>query len=184
VNMFAGWTPDDGDRDRHVAWVRDYSDAMARHATGRYVNFLSDEGADGVRDTYGADPWRRLVAVKRRLDPSNLFRYNFNIDPGRTGQGGHRPGRHRVGAADPRSRVWRGRVRRHHDPPYPVGPAGAHGAVRRVRAPDRPAADATRHDLRGPLLRRARGPFPSAVPPAAAAPLPHPRPPAARDAGR
>ena len=84
VNMFAGWTPDDGDRDRHVAWVRDYSDAMARHATGRYVNFLSDEGADGVRDTYGADPWRRLVAVKRRLDPSNLFRYNFNIDPGRT----------------------------------------------------------------------------------------------------
>lgn len=81
VNMFAGWEPGKGDRDRHVAWVRDFSDAMARHATGKYVNFLSDEGEDGVRDAYGHDRWRRLVALKRRVDPTNLFRYNFNIDP-------------------------------------------------------------------------------------------------------
>lgn len=84
VNMFAGWTPDRDDRDRHVAWVRDFSEAMAPHATGKkYVNFLSDdEGEDGVRAAYG-DRWRRLVELKRRTDPQNLFRYNFNIDPGR-----------------------------------------------------------------------------------------------------
>ena len=87
VNMFAGWRPGDGDRDRHVAWVRDYSDAMAPHATGKYVNFLSDEGADDIRAAYGHDRWRRLVALKRRVDPSNLFRYNFNIDPAQTDRG-------------------------------------------------------------------------------------------------
>jgi FAD/FMN-containing dehydrogenase len=87
VNMFAGWRPGDGDRDRHVAWVRDYSDAFAAHASGKYVNFLSDEGADDIRDAYGPDRWRRLVALKRRVDPSNLFRYNFNIDPAHTDRG-------------------------------------------------------------------------------------------------
>jgi FAD/FMN-containing dehydrogenase len=83
VNMFAGWTPDRDDRDRHVAWVRDFSEAMAPHATGKkYVNFLSaDEGTDGVRAAYGRH-WQRLVALKRRTDPQNLFRHNFNIDPG------------------------------------------------------------------------------------------------------
>ena len=85
--MFAGWRPGDGDRDRHVAWVRDYSDAFAAHATGKYVNFLSDEGADDIRAAYGHDRWRRLVALKRRVDPSNLFRYNFNIDPAHTDRG-------------------------------------------------------------------------------------------------
>ncbi len=82
VNMFAGWTPDSDDRDRHVAWVRDFSAAMAPHATGKkYVNFLSDdEGEEGVRAAYG-ERWQRLVALKRRTDPQNLFRYNFNIDP-------------------------------------------------------------------------------------------------------
>jgi FAD/FMN-containing dehydrogenase len=87
VNMFAGWRPDDGDRDRHIAWVRDYSDAMAPHATGKYLNWLSDEGVDGARASYGHDRWHRLVALKRRVDPSNLFRYNFNIDPARTDHG-------------------------------------------------------------------------------------------------
>jgi FAD/FMN-containing dehydrogenase len=82
INMFGHWAPDRDDRDRHVAWVRDFSEAMAPHAVGQYVNFLNDEGADGVRAAYGRR-WRRLVALKRRVDPENLFRYNFNIDPGR-----------------------------------------------------------------------------------------------------
>ncbi|OZV77365.1 FAD-linked oxidase [Micromonospora echinospora] len=84
INIFAGWEPDD-DRDRHVAWVRDFSDALAAHTTGKYVNFLSDEGADGVREAYG-DRWRHLLALKRRVDPANLFRYNYNIDPGQRGE--------------------------------------------------------------------------------------------------
>ncbi|HUZ39562.1 MAG TPA: FAD-binding oxidoreductase [Streptosporangiaceae bacterium] len=80
INMFGAWEPDQGDRERHVAWVRDFSEAMAPYAVGKYVNFLNDEGPDGVREAYGRR-WRRLVALKRRLDPDNLFRYNYNIDP-------------------------------------------------------------------------------------------------------
>jgi hypothetical protein len=78
--MFGAWDPDRDDRDRHVAWVRDFSEAMAPHQVGQYVNFLSDEGSDGVRAAYG-QRWQRLVELKRRVDPLNLFRYNFNIDP-------------------------------------------------------------------------------------------------------
>ena len=86
INMFGAWEPDRTDRDRHVAWVRDFSEAMAPHAVGQYVNFLSDEGSDGVRAAYG-HRWRRLVALKRRVDPTNLFRYNYNIDPDRDDEG-------------------------------------------------------------------------------------------------
>lgn len=86
INMFGAWEPDGDDRDRHVAWVREFSEAMAPHSVGQYVNFLSDEGTDGVRAAYG-ERWRRLVALKRRVDPHNLFRYNFNIDPDRTDEG-------------------------------------------------------------------------------------------------
>jgi FAD/FMN-containing dehydrogenase len=81
INMFGAWEPDRQDRDRHVAWVRDFSEAMAPHSVGQYVNFLNDEGSDGVRAAYGRR-WQRLVALKRRVDPTNLFRYNFNIHPG------------------------------------------------------------------------------------------------------
>ena len=61
-------------------------EAMVPHAVGQYVNFLNDEGTDGVRAAYGRR-WQRLLAVKRRVDPQNLFRYNFNIDPGRPDEG-------------------------------------------------------------------------------------------------
>jgi len=81
INALGAWAPERADRDRHVAWVRDFSDAMAPHSVGQYVNFLNDEGPDNVRAAYGRR-WRRLVALKRRVDPQNLFRYNFNIDPG------------------------------------------------------------------------------------------------------
>lgn len=80
INMFGAWEPDSDEREHHVAWVREFSDAMAAHAVGQYVNFLNDEGAAVVRAAYGRR-WQRLVGLKRRVDPENLFRYNFNIDP-------------------------------------------------------------------------------------------------------
>jgi FAD/FMN-containing dehydrogenase len=51
------------------------------HGNGRqYPTFLADEGLAGVRSAYG-DGWPRLVALKDRYDPTNVFRLNANIPP-------------------------------------------------------------------------------------------------------
>jgi NagD protein len=44
-------------------------------------NFLGDEGEARVRDAYPGPTWDRLVEIKRRYDPTNLFRLNQNIPP-------------------------------------------------------------------------------------------------------
>ena len=58
------------------------SSPFASVGPGVYVNFLGDEGADRVREAYPGPTWDRLVEVKRRYDPGNLFRRNQNIPPG------------------------------------------------------------------------------------------------------
>jgi FAD/FMN-containing dehydrogenase len=82
VNINAVWTEDDPEGERHVAWAREFFSAMEPHARDRvYLNFLGDEGADRVRQAYGERQYERLVALKRRYDPTNLFRLNQNIEP-------------------------------------------------------------------------------------------------------
>jgi FAD/FMN-containing dehydrogenase len=82
VGIDAAWTEDDPDGDRHIAWVRDFYDAMQPHAGGHvYVNFLGDEGGERVRQAYGAENYERLVELKRAYDPTNFFRRNQNIAP-------------------------------------------------------------------------------------------------------
>ncbi|RKH48178.1 FAD-binding oxidoreductase [Corallococcus sicarius] len=64
-----------------TAWAKDYWDAVHPYsAGGAYVNFMMDEGQDRVRATYG-DNYARLLAVKNRYDPTNLFSVNQNIQP-------------------------------------------------------------------------------------------------------
>src|SRR5262245_13250612 len=82
VNINAVWTEEDPGADLHVAWAKDFFDAMQQHAGGRvYVNFLGEEGGDRVRQAYGARNYERLVELKRAYDPTNFFRLNQNIDP-------------------------------------------------------------------------------------------------------
>jgi FAD/FMN-containing dehydrogenase len=65
----------------NTKWVRDYSDAVAPHSeVGGYVNFMDDDDGTRVRANYGTN-YDRLVQVKRRFDPDNLFKVNQNIAP-------------------------------------------------------------------------------------------------------
>jgi Berberine and berberine like len=64
-----------------LAWNRGLFDAVAPMATGVYVNFLQDEGPDRIRAAYPNGAFERLVEVKRRYDPTNLFHRNQNIRP-------------------------------------------------------------------------------------------------------
>ena len=67
------------------AWVAAFADALRQGDTGAYVNFLGDEGEERIRAAYPGATWDRLRAVKRRYDPTNLFRLNQNIRPGAPG---------------------------------------------------------------------------------------------------
>ena len=80
VNLAAFY---DGPQDRAVrqAWVADFAAALRQGDAGAYVNFLGDEGEARVRDAYPGPTWDRLVEIKRRYDPTNLFRLNQNIPP-------------------------------------------------------------------------------------------------------
>ena len=54
---------------------------MAPHATGEaYVNFMTEDEGDRLESAYGAS-YARLVELKNRYDPGNLFRMNQNIRP-------------------------------------------------------------------------------------------------------
>jgi FAD/FMN-containing dehydrogenase len=76
---------DPSQTDLHLDWVRRFSDAMAPFSTGGvYLNFEPNEGQDRVRAGYGEAKYARLVALKDKWDPGNLFRVNQNIRPSRS----------------------------------------------------------------------------------------------------
>ncbi len=62
-------------------WSRSLWSALSSHHTGVYVNFLMEEGEDRIRQAYGATKYERLKELKRRYDPTNVFRMNQNIPP-------------------------------------------------------------------------------------------------------
>jgi FAD/FMN-containing dehydrogenase len=72
------WEPSD-ESPRHRRWTRATADAVRPFAMGgAYVNALGDEPQDRVRLSYGPN-WDRLVELKRRYDPENVFRRNANV---------------------------------------------------------------------------------------------------------
>ena len=55
---------------------------MAAYGDGRaHPNHVSDPAGARVRSFYGAATYERLVAVKDRWDPRNVFAANQNIRP-------------------------------------------------------------------------------------------------------
>ncbi|GAA3379200.1 FAD-binding oxidoreductase [Streptomyces sannanensis] len=73
--------PNGADREANIAWTRAYSAALEPHSEeGGYVNFMDVDDQHRVRINYRHN-YDRLVEVKRRYDPANLFRLNHNIAP-------------------------------------------------------------------------------------------------------
>jgi hypothetical protein len=65
----------------NVQWVREVAVVTERFSTGgTYVNFLGEDGEEQVKAAYGSH-YQRLVALKRKYDPTNFFRLNQNIKP-------------------------------------------------------------------------------------------------------
>jgi FAD/FMN-containing dehydrogenase len=79
--VIVGVDPDPANNERITRWTKEYWEALHPHsAGGAYVNFMMEEGQDRIRATY-RDNYERLVAVKNKYDPANLFRVNQNIKP-------------------------------------------------------------------------------------------------------
>jgi FAD/FMN-containing dehydrogenase len=79
LNAVTGWR-DAAAAEAHTQWARAVIDAASAASTGRaYVNFLGDGGAGA--SAYGADTYARLASLKKRYDPSNVFKRNQNIEP-------------------------------------------------------------------------------------------------------
>ncbi len=64
-----------------VAWNRRLFRALEPRSIGVYANFLEDEGEARIRDAYPSGAYERLVEIKRRYDPANVFHRNQNIAP-------------------------------------------------------------------------------------------------------
>ena len=74
------WTDPAAD-ETNMAWAREMYGALRPFAMeGVYVNNLGDEGDDRVKAAYGEN-YDRLVTLKRKYDPNNLFRLNQNVRP-------------------------------------------------------------------------------------------------------
>lgn len=80
MNVHTRWEDKAGD-DRCVAWARDLFAKAAPYSAGSvYVNFVPGDEPGRLAEAYGAN-MARLVAVKGKFDPRNLFRVNHNIEP-------------------------------------------------------------------------------------------------------
>ena len=71
----------DDQKPRNEAWVGGFADGLRQGDTGAYVNFLGDEGEARIHAAYPGATWDRLAHLKRRYDPTNLFRMNQNVPP-------------------------------------------------------------------------------------------------------
>ena len=81
TNIVGLWTAED-DADKHINWVKSFSDDVKQFSTGNlYLNFIADTGEDKVMAAYGKDKYKKLVELKNKYDPENLFHLNQNIKP-------------------------------------------------------------------------------------------------------
>ena len=80
LNVHGRWD-DSADDKRCITWARDFFKASAPYASaGAYINFMTEDEADRITAAYGSN-YARLVQIKRKHDPDNIFHMNQNIKP-------------------------------------------------------------------------------------------------------
>lgn len=78
LSLLAAWDEPAQDQP-NIGWVRSLFRALRPEMNpGVYVNFMSGDEQDRVKEAYG-DRWERLLALKQHYDPTNFFRLNHNI---------------------------------------------------------------------------------------------------------
>jgi hypothetical protein len=81
AGVIGGADPDPANVEKMTKWCKDYWDALHPYSSGgAYSNFMMDEGHDRVKASY-KNNYDRLVSIKNKYDPENLFRVNQNIKP-------------------------------------------------------------------------------------------------------
>ncbi len=79
--VIVGVDPDPANAELITEWCKDYWEALHPYsAGGAYLNFIMDEGNDRVRASFRQN-YDKLVQIKKKYDPENLFRVNQNIKP-------------------------------------------------------------------------------------------------------
>jgi FAD/FMN-containing dehydrogenase len=81
AEVIVGVDPDPANAEKITTWCKEYWDALHPFsAGGAYVNFMMDEGQDRIQAAF-RDNYSRLATLKKKYDPTNLFRVNQNIRP-------------------------------------------------------------------------------------------------------
>jgi len=79
--VIVGVDPDPANKEKLTDWTKQYWEALHPYSMGgAYVNFMMEEGENRVKASYG-DNYDKLVMIKNKYDPGNLFRVNQNIKP-------------------------------------------------------------------------------------------------------
>jgi hypothetical protein len=82
AEVIVGVDPDPANNPRLIQWCKDYWLALHPFSGGGgYINMMMDEGEDNVKNSY-RDNYGKLAQIKKKYDPTNLFRVNQNIKPG------------------------------------------------------------------------------------------------------
>lgn len=81
AQVIVGIDPDPANNNKITNWAKDYYNALHPFsAGGAYVNFMMEEGEERVKASYKGN-YDRLVKIKNKYDPNNIFRVNQNIRP-------------------------------------------------------------------------------------------------------
>jgi hypothetical protein len=86
AEVIVGVDPSPAKAELVTRFCKEYWEAVHPYsAGGAYVNFMMNEGQERIQATY-RDNYDRLLEVKRKYDPNNLFRVNQNIQKSTKGQ--------------------------------------------------------------------------------------------------